>query len=424
MPDLSATQPLRLAYREFVGFERALARQAAAYAERHPGFALAPRAFDVPALHREMVEEEGAGSGRYDLFLAVTDWLPELMRRGLLLPLSRYLDADPPDDWPDGWSTSMRGLQTDRDGRVYGLPYHDGPEVLMYRTDLFGDPTEQARFERQHGRPLVPPRTWSDFLDVARFFTRPSDDLYGCVVAAQADGHNDVYDFMLHLWSRGGELLDARLRPAFASPLGEAALRYYLDLIHMHRVTQPEPWAYESVRSGDFYASGRAAMMWNWCGFQAVADTPALSRIPGRTRATMVPAGDGPGGRAVSLNIYWVLGVPIGCPRPDEAYRFMRHLATPAMDKITSLEGGNGTRLSTWRDPDVRRRFQYYEVIEEVHRHVMSPPRLPEYPAINDILDRMMAGLIAGRQEIAPALRQASEQVESLLAEAGYYRDP
>jgi len=414
--------PLNLIMREFVGFERALAKQSAAYAEKRPDFSLEIRGLDVPSLYEEMVGARGCFADNHDLFLAVTDWLPELIGSGAIAPLDAYLAADPPADWPDGWADSIRRLQRDEAGHVYGMAYHDGPEVLMYRTDLFGDPTEQARFERAYHRRLAPPRTWSEFRDIARFFTRPDEDLYGCVVAAKPDGHNDVYDFMIHLASRGGVLFDEKWRPGFASPVGQAALRFYLDLIHRDRVTQPKPWEYESVASGDFYASGRAAMMWNWCGFQAVADLPALSRIPGRTRATMLPAGDGPTGRAVSLNVYWCLTIPVGARRKDEAWRFLKHLATPEMDRITTLEGGNGCRLSTWRDPEVRRQFQYYEVIEDVHHQVISPPRIPAYPAINEVLNGMMADAVAGSKDAPTALRDAAAEIEALLADRGYYQ--
>src|SRR5439155_25466408 len=158
------------------------------------------------ALYHTMVSERGTLSGRYDLFLAVTGWLPSLMRDGLVLCLDEYLRHSPPPDWPDGWPATLRALQQDRQGRVFGVPYHDGPEVFMYRTDLFGDPNEQQRFRHAYGRELAVPRTWTEFLDVARFFTRPDEDLYGCVVAAKADGHNNVYDFTIHLASRGGRL--------------------------------------------------------------------------------------------------------------------------------------------------------------------------------------------------------------------------
>src|SRR5581483_7543596 len=156
-----------------------------------------------------------------------------------------------------------------------------------------------------YGRELGVPQTWSQFLDLARFFTRPDEDLVGCIVAAKPDGHNNVYDFCIHMWTRGGRFFDERMRPAFNGAAGVAGLQFLCDLINTHRVTQPDPLEFESVASGNFYASGRAAMMWNWCGFQAVADTPDLSKIPGRTRSTMIPAGDGPGGRHASLSVYW-----------------------------------------------------------------------------------------------------------------------
>jgi multiple sugar transport system substrate-binding protein len=405
-----------------IGFERVLARQAEAYAREHPGFGLATSALDIPPLYDEMVARRGCFGSQFDLFTAVTDWLPDLIQTGAVERLDGYLAADPPPNWPDGWSDSVRRLQCDPNGHVYGMAYHDGPEVFMYRTDLFGDPTEQARFERTCGRPLTVPKTWGEFLETARFFTRPDDDLCGCVVAAKPDGHNDVYDFMIHLASRGGQLFDDKWRPTFDSQSGREALRFYLDLIHKHKVTQPDPWEYESVASGDYYASGRAAMMWNWCGFHAMADLPTYSRIPGRTRSTMLPAGDGPAGRAVSLNVYWCLTIPVGSEHKDEAWRFLRHLSTPNMDLLTTLEGLNGCRLSTWRNPEVRRQFQYYEVIEAVHQQAIGLPQLAEYPTINEILNAMMAAAVSGRKDAATALRDAAAETEALLGEKGYYR--
>jgi multiple sugar transport system substrate-binding protein len=291
----------------------------------------------------------------------------------------------------------------------------------MYRTDLFEDAREQARFRRTYGRELRVPTTWSEFREVAQFFTRPDDDLYGCVVAAKPDGHNDVYDFAIHLASRGGHLLDARMRPSFAGPEGQDALQFYVDLIHAQRVTQPEPWTYDSVASGEFYASGRAAMMWNWCGFVSVANMPSMSKIPGRTRATMLPAGDGPAGVSMSLIVYWVLTIATGSRQPDAAWQFLRHLATPEMDVVTAEEGGSGTRFSTWRNESIRRQFPYYEIVEDVHQHVTTMPAIPEYPAINNVLNSMMDAAVHGQSDVPTLLRAAAVATEAVLADAGYY---
>ena len=409
-----STTRLRLAYREFVGFENAFRRQIAAFATARPDVEIELVAYDVPDLYQQMVEGDGCTSGDWDLFLCVTDWLPPLMERGDLLALDPFLRERPPADWPDGWSPSLRGLQTGPDGSHHGMPYHDGPEMFMYRGDLFEDADERQRFAREWGRPLRPPETWSEFLEVARFFTRPDDDLYGCVLAAMPDGHNSVYDFLLQLWSRGGRVLDDG-RAAFAGSEGQAALGFLRDLVCVHRVTQPDPRAYESVLSGEYYASGRAAMMWNWSGFAVVADMPD-SAIRGRNRLGLIPRADGPAGRHVSLSVYWVLSIPRGCRNPDAAWDFLRHIASPEMDLVTAREGGIGCRLSTWRDPGIQREFASYQLIEETHRSVETMPAIPAYPRINEVLNEEIDAVYTGVKSVEKSLADAARRTDEILS--------
>lgn len=408
---------LRLAYREFAGFENAFARQLESFTSSHPDIEVELVAYDVPDLYAELVEGTGCESGAWDLFLCNTDWLPALMSDGKLRALDPSLATSPPADWPDGWSPSLRGLQTNGDGTTYGLPYHDGPEMFIFRGDLFDDPAEGERFARAYGYPLSPPTTWAQFVDVAKHFTRPADDLYGCVLAAMPDGHNSVYDFFIQLWSRGGKLLEDG-RAAFARPRGVEALGFLRDLVLVHQVTQPEPRAYESVRSGDFYASGRAAMMWNWCGFAAVAEMPT-SAVQGRSRLALIPKGDGPDGRHVSLSVYWVLTIPVGSRHPEPAWEFLRHVASPEMDLVTAYEGAIGCRLSTWRDPAVRERFSCYTLIEETHAGVETVPAIRAYPLVNEVLNQEIDAVYTEQKSVERALADAEEQTNDILSDTG-----
>jgi multiple sugar transport system substrate-binding protein len=147
----------------------------------------------------------------------------------------------------------------------------------------------------------------------------------------------------------------------------------------------------------------------------AVAQLPP-SAIIGKTRCTQIPRGDGPGGRHASLNVYWVLGICAGSRQPELAWEFMRETASPAMDKVTSLSGGTGVRLSTWNDPEVRAQFQYYEEIERVHFGSDTLPAIPEYPAINEALSRMTHAAVQGGKGVEAALRDASRECEQILA--------
>jgi multiple sugar transport system substrate-binding protein len=240
------------------------------------------------------------------------------------------------------------------------------------------------------------------------------------MIAGLNDGHNNVYDFFLHLWSRGGRLFDEAWRPAFNDAIGREALQFYADLILKDQVCPPKTLDYDSVASGVAYAAGEAAMMWNWCGFSAVAELPP-SKIIGHNHVGLVPRGDGTAGRHMSLNIYWVLGIPAGSAQEDLAYQFVRHCATPEMDKITALSGGTGVRLSTWRDPEIQQQFGYYTAIEAVHRSVESPPRIPEYPAINEVFNRMQHAVVSQAKSGGAALSDAATEVESIMRAAGYY---
>jgi len=410
---------LRLICREYDGFEKAFGIQADRFAEK-TGIRIARDFIEVHTLYEQMVAGSGAKGETYDLMLAVTDWLPELIAGGALTPLNDFLRADPPDDWPHGWSPSMLGQQTAADGTIYGVPYHDGPEVLHYRVDLFEDPKEQAAFRETYGYDLAPPRTWSQFLDVAKHFNRPDEGLRGSVVAYYPDAHNNVYDFLIHLWSRGGALVTPDWKPAFNSPIGVEALQYYVDLLHVHGVVSKECLELDSVGSGYYFAEGKAALMWNWCGFAALSQTPEVSRIVDKNLCTLVPRGDGAGGEHISLNIYWVLTIPAGSRNKEAAYQFIKHTASAAMDRVTSLSGGTGTRLSTWRDPELCKQFHYYREIEEVHKNVKSPLPIPEGAQLIEILNTMVDDAVKGRSSVPDALARAEKDVAALLRNAGY----
>lgn len=411
---------LKLISREFAGFEASFEVQANHF-EQRTGWMVEREFEEIHRLYDRMIaEKEALAGGQHDLFLCVTDWLPEAIQQGLLLPLNDYLHRDPPEGWPDAWAPSMRGLQTAEDGNIYGVAYHDGPEMFIYRQDLFDDPAEQEAFYQRFGYPLDVPATWSQFVDTAQFFTRPAEGVYGALTASYPDGHNNVYDFLIQLWSRGGELVTADWQPAFHSKTGREALQFLVDLIHTYQVVPKEALQMDSVRSGNHFAQGGVAMMWNWAGFAAVAEMPELSNIVGKVGTSVIPRGNGPDGRHMSLNIYWVLGIAAGSNNPEMAYQFIKETASAAMDKATSMCGGNGTRLSTWRDEEVRRQFPYYKQIEAVHRNVNSPLPIPEYPAMNEVLSQMVDDALNRRVSVGEALDRAAEQVLQILRSSGY----
>src|ERR1700761_1866322 len=156
-------QTFRIAIRKFEPFQTALSKQWNAFTQAHPsGLHLEVVPFDMHALYESLFQERGLQSGTWDLAMIGTDWLSEAEQSAALEDLMPYIQHSPPEGFPAAWSESLLRLQTFED-RLLGLPYHDGPECLIYRKDLFA--AEQ----------LSIPQTWEEFHRVARLLTSPQD---------------------------------------------------------------------------------------------------------------------------------------------------------------------------------------------------------------------------------------------------------
>lgn len=400
---------LRLIGRAFEGFERSLSTQLAANADVNAGYEL----LEIGELERQVVHGSLTTSGDADVLMLITDWMPSLIDAGKLLPLDDYFAAQPPEGWPNAWAPAMRELQRGPDGRSYGVAYHDGPMLVIYRADLYGDPGEQARFAERFGYPLAPPRDWAQFRDQAQWFTRPEQGLYGTVQAGFPDEHNNVYDYLTHLWSRGGELITPDGRSGLDSGAAGEAIDYLDDLWHGVQVVDPAAAGWDSVASGIHFAAGEAAMMLNWCGFAALSADPD-SPTHGLVGCAPAPSGSGPHGVAVTMNAYWVLTVAAGARDPQAAVELIRRLTTFESDVQTAVAGGSATRLDSWRDARVQAIAPYYEVLEQAHANSRSVPADPRWPQMAAILNEMMRAVVEDGAGHA-ALARAHRELDALL---------
>ncbi|MGI9254518.1 MAG: extracellular solute-binding protein, partial [Thermomicrobiales bacterium] len=367
----------RVAIRRFGPFEEAIKQQWKSYVrESGTTLRLEYESLDLNPLVESIFTNEGLRDGTWDIAFIVTDWLANAAAGGMLTDLAPLMAADPVTDYPAGWASSLLGMQQFGDA-VYGVPYHDGPECLAYRKDLFEDPREQAAFREQYGYDLAVPVTWGQFVDAARFFHRPEQGLSGTVFAAFPDGHNTVYDFCLQLWGRGGELADAQGRPTLDTPEAAAALDFYRAAVNDRTMTPAGLEEIDSVKSGELFASGQVAMMVNWFGFAAVCEQPG-SPTKGKVGVAPVPAGEGR--ESASLIVYWLLCVAAGSRHQETAYQFVRHCATAEMDKLTTLAGGIGCRMSTWEDPEVNALIPFYRQLSALHAGTRTLPRSRALP--------------------------------------------
>ena len=391
----------RIAVRKFPAFETAIAAQWVAFErEAQTGLTLEAIPLDLHPLESSLFAEGGMKNGTWDVCFIATDWIAAMHAAGAAVELPTTLE---PGAWPD----SLLRLQ--RIGSaVLGTPYHDGPECLIYRKDLFESPENRARYEALHGKPLAPPTTWQDFHQIARFFNSPAQNLYGSVFAAYPDGHNSVYDFLLQLWTRGGELFDVHGKLHFQTAAARDALTFYRTILADPTAVHPQCKSYDSVRAGLAFARGEAAMMVNWFGFATMAHAAPDSAV-----RNLVDIADIPGDPSVSLNVYWILSIAAGSPHKLIAQRFLVHCLTPAMDKLTTTSGAIGCRKSTWADPEINTAIPFYHRMESLHAVAREIPQRPDWPQIAVAIDSLANAAITTSTPIESLLEAAQQSTKS-----------
>ncbi|MEM1108947.1 MAG: extracellular solute-binding protein [Planctomycetota bacterium] len=408
-------QTLRFAVRKFEPFEIAAQEMWDAFCQQ-TGCTLKLEAvpMDLHPLQEALLGSGGMKNGDWDVAHLNTDLIAEAHEAGALLDLAPFIAKQPPDDFPQGWSESMLGFQQFGDA-VVGLPFHDGPECLIYRTDLFEDADEQAAFKQQTGKDLAPPKTWGDFLEVARFFQRPDQNLYGTIFAAYPDGHNTVFDLAIQVWTRGGELVDDAGRVRVDSPAAAEGLAFYRDVLNDTSVVHPGCREMDSVQTGFAFARGEVAMMVNWFGFAVMSEVTPDSAVQGKVNITDIPA-LAPG-LSASLNCYWMYTVGRGSPHAQIAYDFIRFATTAANDKRLTLLGGTGCRKSSWHDGEVNAAVPYYHCLEPLHANARTLPRKGNWSELAHVIDALVVETISTDHSVHDILKSAQEKLDALQAD-------
>ncbi|KQS35705.1 extracellular solute-binding protein [Pedobacter sp. Leaf194] len=406
------TETFTIAVRKFAPFESAMRKTWDKYcAFSGCSLKLELVVMDLHELYNRTIAEKGLANGDFDIAHISTDWVLEGYSNQDFEVLNPYINRNRPADFPSGWSKSLLGLQ--RFGwEVVGLPFHDGPECFIYRKDLFEDETEQANFLTQFGKALEVPKTWEDFHQVAQFFHRPEDNLYGSIFACYPDGHNTVFDFCLQLWSRGGTLVDDNGFIKIDSQAAVNGLDFYRKIVNDKTAVHPKSSQFESVAAGIAFSQGEAAMMINWFGFAAMCEVDEASKVKGKIDVALLPADTGKS--SASLNVYWLYTIAKGSKNKTLAYDFLRFALAEEQDKQLTLEGGIGCRLSTWKDPEINRIIPFYHKLEELHEVAYTLPQKEKWNEIAAIIDQMVLQAINTDKSSKELIQLAQNEINSI----------
>lgn len=407
-------EKLRIAIRKFDPFESTLQKLWDLFCSKNN---ISIEAEMIPLelndLYEQTITQNGLKNGTWDIAHINTDWIFDAANEKAVLDLNPLIAENAPQEYPQGWHKSLLQLQQINNG-TFGLPFHDGPECLIFRTDLFENSIEKENFKMQFGYELHPPKTWAEFTQIAEFFNRPEKNLYGCVFANFPDGHNMVFDFCLQLWTRGGSLLDTQNQIDINQATAVEALDFYRTITNNKKAVHPKSKEFGSVEAGMAFAKGEAAMAINWFGFASMCEVIDESKIKGKVDITEIPH-DG-SHKTASLNVYWLYTIGSGSKHQKLAYDFLRFATTKESDKLLTNEGGIGCRKSTWKDTEINKTIPYYHKLEILHENALTLPQIPIWPKVAELIDEMVLKAIESDIPSAKLLEETQNTIQKIIS--------
>lgn len=313
------------------------------------------------------------------------------------------------------------GEYPDGSGQYWGLPVNMDAYGFMYRKDLFEDADEQAAFLERYGYDLEPPQTYQQARDMAEFFTRPDEGLYGW---GQMGGRD--YDFATtasnsFLWSFGGELYNPdtfEVKGYLDSPASIDGIQAYVDMFQFGPPGSGN-WGWDEVNAS--FQQGSLAMAMQWYYFHGSNADPAVNPYAEVTGFGNLPGAIGRdgkfrrqfsvGGQGMGLNVY--------SGKLDEMVAFMEWYFQPEQQRRYAAVCQTGLQ-EVIQSPEWQGLNSYNKHFAVAFEYTNDYWHLPEYAILLDELQEEVSNAISGRKTVEQALADAAERHERTLMMAGY----
>ena len=318
-------------------------------------------------------------------------------------------------------SLARYGEYPDGSGQFWGLPVNQDAYGFMYRKDLFENPDEQKNFKDKYGYDLAPPQTYQQARDMAEFFTRPDQNLYGW---GQMGGRE--YDFATtasnsFMWSFGGELYNPEtfeVKGYLNSPASVDGVQFYVDMFQ-YGPPGSANWGWDEVNAA--FQQGQLAMAMQWYYFNGSNADPKVNKFAESTGFGNLPGAVGRdgkfrrqfsvGGQGMGINKY--------SKKLDTLAKFMEWYFQPEQQMRYAQVCQTGLK-AVLDDPKWQDLNSYNKHFARALDYTNDYWHLPEYPILLDQLQEEVSNAASGKKTVQQALDDAAAKHERTLQRAGY----
>jgi multiple sugar transport system substrate-binding protein len=366
-----------------------------------------------------------AQDASYDLIVGDSQWVGQGATLGHYVDLTEFMTTPNADgvalaDTVTPATLSAYGEFPAGSGTYYSYPTEGDANGFAYRKDLFEDADNMAAFEAAYGYPLAVPETWEQLRDIAEFFTRPDDGLYGVGIYTQVDYDAITMGFENVFFSYGADWKDAdnNVLGVVNTPEAAAALELYRDLYSFAPPGTNNAFFQEM---NDAFINGQAAMIMNYFAFFPALDNPSINPFRDTTGYFAMPAGPGGdryaalGGQGISVNNY------VSDARKQAALDFITWFAQEDIQARWAELGGYTCNINVLQSDTFLNQTPYNAAFAQTMTFVKDFWNIPEFGQLLEIAQRYLNGYIVGGEGEAQAtLDSMAGEMDGVLVDAGY----
>jgi multiple sugar transport system substrate-binding protein len=374
------------------------------------------------ATYFDRVAAEWAAQGTaFDMLVGDSQWLGQASTQGHYIELTEFLNSEGIADSVTPATLTYYAEYPTGSGTLWSYPTEGDADGWAYRKDLFENPDEMSAFEADYGYPLAVPETWDQLLDIATFFTRPDDGLYGAAIYTQDDYDGIVMGYENVLFSWGADWKDENnnVLGVVNSPEAVAALEYYHEL---YSCCQPPGMgdAFFNETNAAFI-SGQSVMTMNYFAFFPALASPETNPFAESTGFFANPAGPSGeryaalGGQGISVSSY------IAPERVQASLDFIKWFAQEEVQARWAALGGYTCNANVLATDEFLNAAPYNPAFAETMGFVKDFWNIPVY---GDLLlsskDPLHAYVVGGEGTAQEALDGIAEEWDAILRDGGY----
>ena len=377
------------------------------FEKQNPQIELDWRVMDENTLRRRLLSDFAIADGQFDVMTIGTYELPIWVKRGWLAPLDKL----PKDYAVDDLLPAVR-KHLSMNGQLYALPFYAESVMTYYRKDLFA----------KAGVTMPAQPSYQAILALAQKIHNPAAGVYGiCLRGKPGWGENMAFISTL-VHAHGGRWFDQRWQPELVSPVWQAAVGMYADLLGKYGPPNPERNGFNENLA--LFSAGHCGIWIDATVAAGMLFDPKRSKVSAQLGYAPAPVAGNASGSAWLWS--WALAIPASSSHKPEAGQFIAWATSQGYIQNVAAQDGwiavpPGTRKSTYANPHYLKAAPFaqfvLDAIESADRgeqHAAAKPyptiqyvSIPEFQAIGDHTGQEIAKVLRHEQNVDKALKRA-----------------